>query len=242
MDKEELINGYFEGSLSESQLEEVQNLLKTDADFKADFEFQKELQQSLKKEERREIKQLFSDLNTVETETETKVVRMRTWLAAASIALLVGLGSYLFFFNTAEVNTDKLYAENFAPYDNVVHPIERGNELEDLQTRAFVAYEEKAFMKALRLFKELQTKQNDGYIKFYEAIVLMQLDKQQEAIPLLENYRDGNGELKDRATWYLALAHLKLENLPKAQTELKNLIALGTFKTKDAEELLKKLD
>lgn len=242
MDKSALINGYFEGSLSESQLEEVQKLCKTDADFAADFEFQKELQQSLKKEERRELKQLFSDLSSSETRSETKVVKMRPWLAAASIALLVGIGSWLFFFNSSDVSTNQLYAANFSPYDNVVHPIERGNQLEDLKTKAFTAYEEKEYTIALQLFKELQSKQGDDYIKFYEAIILMELNNHKEAIPLLHNYRDKNGELKDRATWYLALSYLKTNELSKCKEELKFLIQQNGFKVDAAKELLEQLE
>lgn len=242
MDKEELINGYFEGSLSESQLGEVQNLLKTDANFAADFEFQKELKTSLKKEERRELKAMFKTLEKKETKPETKVIRMRPWLVAASVAMLVGIGSWLFFFNSPEVNTDQLYAANFTPYDNVVHPIERGNQMEDLKTKAFTAYEEKEYSTARDLFKELQTKQTDDYIKFYEAIVLMQLNKHQAAIPLLQNYRNGNGELIDRATWYLALAHLKTNELTKCRAELKLLIQKNSFKADAAKVLMEQLE
>ena len=242
MDKEELINDYFEGSLSESQLGEVQNLLKTDANFAADFEFQKELQQSLKKEERREIKELFSDLNTTETKMETNVFRMRPWLVAASIALLMGIGSWLFFFNSPEVNTDQLYAANFTPYDNVVHPIERGNKLEDLKTQMFAAYEAKDYELWLQLTEQLTAKQKDGYIDFYAGIVQMALGNHKKAIPLLEGYIKADGELTDRATWYLALAHLKTNELTKCKEELKLLIQKNGFKADAAKVLLEQLE
>jgi len=242
MNKEELINGYFEGSLSESQLAEVENLCETDTDFATDFEFQKELQQSLKKDDRLEIKQLFYGLNNQAAQAEPKVIRMRTWLAAAAIALLVGLGSWLFLLNGSDVNTDDLYAANFTPYDNVVHPIERGNELEDLQTQMFAAYEAKDYELWLQLTEQLTTKQKDGYIDFYGGIVQMALGNHEKAIPLLQGYIDADGELKDRATWYLALAHLKLGAIKSAEIELAKLVQMGSFKTKAAEDLLKALD
>jgi len=242
MNKEELINGYFVGSLSESQLAEVKNLCKTDPDFAADFEFQKELQQALKKEERLEIKELFSDLNTTTTKTETKFFQLRPWLTAASIALLFGLGAWMFFLNSGEVNTDALYAANFSPYDNVVHPIERGNELEDLQTQLFAAYEAKDYELSSQLYNKLTVKQKASYFDFYEGIVQMALGNHEKAIPLLEGYIGANGELKDRAMWYLALSHLKLGAIESAETELEKLVQLGTFKTDAAEDLLQALD
>lgn len=242
MDKEALINGYFEGSLSQDQLEELERLLKTDIEFTSEFEFQKELQTSLKKEARQEIKALFSKLKEEETKVEAKVFQLQPWLAAAAIALLVGFGSWFLFFNAPDLNTDDLYAANFAPYANVIQPIERSNQLEDLKTRAFTAYENEEYPNALELFKELNTKQNDAYIDFYTAMVLMQLNKQKEAIPLLEGYINKQGELKDRANWYLALAHLKMGDKSNSKEQLKILVSKKGFKTDKAKKLLKQLD
>lgn len=242
MDREELINGYFESSLSEGQLTEFEELLKTDTEFNSAFELEKELQLALKKGERKEIKELFSSLNETEEKSNSKVISMRPWFVAASIALIVGLGSWLFFFNNPDLNTNQLYAANFTPYENVVHPIERGNQLEDLLSRAFTAYEDEKYGEALQLFKELNVKQNDAYIDFYEAIVLMQLNKHQEAIPLLKNYIQNNGELKDRAHWYLALTYLKLDDVSNSKAELEKLLELGSFKKNTTEELLEDLE
>ena len=123
MDKEELINGYFESTLTEAQKKEVDRLLASDAEFAADFEFQKELQLALKKEERQTIKKMFGALPETKKPIQSKLIKFRPYLAAASIALLVGLGSILFYFNNAGLNTEALYNNNFAPYDNVVYPL-----------------------------------------------------------------------------------------------------------------------
>lgn len=246
MDSTALINGYFEGSLTENQLEEFERLLRTDADFAAAFKFEKELQIALNKEERKEIKELFSSLNeTKEKEivkNKGKVISMQSWLAAATIALVVGIGSWFFFFNSTDLNTSQLYAANFTPYENVVHPIERGNQLQDLMSRAFTAYEDEKYNEALLLFKELNVKQNDDYIVFYEAIVLMQLNRHNEAIPLLKNYIENNGELKDRAHWYLALSYLKLDDVSNSKVVLEKLIELGSFKKDFSKDLLEDLE
>jgi len=246
MNKEELINGYLEGSLSESQLTEFEGLLETDVEFRSAYEFEKELQLGLKKEERQELKALFSSLDTknqtTEKKKEGKVISMRPWLMAASIALVVGLGSWMFFFNSPDLNSEQLYSANFEPYANVIHPIERGNQLEDLKSKAFTAYENEEYLESLALFRELYEKQNDSYIDFYSANILMQLDRHEEAIPFLEGYISKNGELKDRATWYLALANLKLDNISASKAELKKLIEMGSFKIDAAKELLDQLD
>lgn len=272
MDNEALINGYFEETLSESQRGEFDRLLQTDPEFAADFEFEKQLQSALKKEERQEIKLLFSKLEIeskveVQTEeptldetettvdskdngpiqidpkdTETKVISIRPWLVAASAVFLLGLASWFLFFNSPDLNTEQLYAANFAPYENVVHPIERGEQLDDLKNKAFTAYEDEDYSLALKFFKELQTQQVDPYIAFYEAIVLMQLNKHQEAVPLLESYIENDGQLNDRATWYLALAYLKQNDIAESKVQLEKLIEKDGFKSNDARYLLEALE
>lgn len=242
MDKETLINGYFENSLSPNQLKEFRNLLKTDPDFASEVEFQKDLQHSLKKNERLELKSMFNKLTDEKVKPKTKVFQLRPWLAAASISFVVGFASWFYFFNSANLNTDELYASNFAPYDNVVHPIERGSELEDLKTQMFSAYEAQDYDLWFVLLAQLTTKQKDDYFDFYSAIGYMQLDNHEKAIPLLQGYINNNGQLDDRATWYLALSHLKQGEMKESKEALKMLIEMKSFKKKDAENLLKNLD
>ncbi|OWW26948.1 hypothetical protein B4Q04_04535 [Zobellia sp. OII3] len=242
MDNDTLINGYFEGSLTESQKKDFDHLLETDVQFAEDFKFQRELQESLKKEERKAVKQMFAAMSASEPKQEAKVISLRPWLVAASIIFLVGIGSWFVFFNTHNYSTDELYNANFVAYENVVHPIERSAELEDLQTRAFTAYENEDYAEALSLFKTLQEKNNDGYIQFYEAITLMQLQKHKEAVPLLENYIEADGELKDRAIWYLALSDLKLGRIDESKIQLQKLVSKNGFKAAAAKRLLEELD
>ncbi|WP_155600622.1 hypothetical protein [Zobellia amurskyensis] len=242
MDNEELINGYFEGSLSEEQKREFDHLFETNPDFKTDFEFQEELKRALVKSERKQLKQILSNTNVPQEKEKSQVIHLRPWLVAASLVLLVGISSWLIFFNRPDIDSQQLYASNFAPYENVVHPIERGEQLEDLKTRAFIAYENESYQQAIELFKTLNDKNNDKYIIFYEAISLMQLNKHREATPLLESYIEDNGELKDRAIWYLALTYLKLNKIEECKEQLNLLAHREGFKTKAAKNLLAELN
>ncbi|MFC4095969.1 tetratricopeptide repeat protein [Euzebyella saccharophila] len=245
MDKEELINGYFENSLTSEQTQELERLYRTDLDFAQQLDYEKELSKALKSNERNEIRNMFNELKPSKEANGKKkslVVQLRPWMMAASIALLVGVSSWLLFFNTPNQSPEELYKIHFAPYENVVHPIERGVEIEDLKTRAFSAYENEEFEKALALFKELNTKSTDSYLQFYEAIVLMQLEKHDEAIPLLENYIAADGELKERAQWYLSLSYLKTKQFEKSKSLFGEIADQNGFKSKEASNLLKELN
>lgn len=242
MNKTDLINAYFEGSLSETDKKKFESLLETDAEFRQAFHFEKELQTALKKEKRKQTKEFLKTLGDKEKTPRSKKRSFVPWLAAASIAILMGFGAWWFYFSSTEVNTDMLYVQYYSPYENVIHPIERSDQITDLQSRAFSAYDMGDYESAVELFKELRTKRNEPYISFYNAIVLMQLDQHEKAIVLLEEYISLNGELKDRAQWYLALSYLKTKRISDAKDQLDELIAQDGFMLKKAKELRRELE
>ncbi len=241
MDKESLINAYFEGTLDENGLAEVARLRATDAAFDEEMTFQTELQGALKKQERQDVKELFNAIKTEEPSKPVKVFKLRPWLAAASVALVLGLGSWLFF-NSGTMDPNQLYEANFEPYDNVVHPIERGNQIEDLRDRAFTAYENKEYPLALELFNQLNREQSDPYIEFYSAIIHMELGDHNQAVVSLESYMAQDGVLSDRVDWYLALSYLKLGALEKSRERLQKVIAKKSFKAEEATKILDALE
>ena len=242
MTKEDLITAYFEGTLSQEDQRTFEDLLKRDMEFLKEFQFQKELQSALQNEERRKTKIFLNSLENTSSNKGTKIGRLVPWFAAASIVILVGLGSWFYFFNSPKINTQELYAAYYKPYENIVHPLERGKQLEDLESRAFLAYELEDYQLAFELFKELGQQKNDSYIAFYNAIVLMQLGNFDEAISLFNGYIQNDSLLNDRAHWYLALCYLKLNDLEKAKKELDLLIQLKSFNLEKAKELKEKLD
>ena len=72
-------------------------------------------------------------------------------------------------------------------------------------------------------------------------MVFMQLNNHEKAVSLLNDYIQNDGELADRATWYLALSYLKLGKTKLCKTTLKKVIELNSFKTNEATNLLNML-
>lgn len=240
MNKEDLLNGFFENSLTEEDQMRFENLLKEDADFQQDFEFQRELQRAIKKGKRAETKAFLADINGDKIPHKTKVFKLNKYWAAASIVFLLAL-AYTFFQNKG-VDNDKLYATYFEPYANVVKPINRGVSLENMEDRAFSAYESGEYEEALRLFQSMDANQAAPYINFYKGISLMELERYDEAIDRFESYLDSQGNLSSRAYWYLALSHLKKGEKDETIRYLEMLITKADFKRVDAQKLLDKLD
>ncbi len=239
MSNEELLNAYFEGTLSPEEQREFQRLMEENPGFREDVAFRQELRQALRRQEREELRDLLS--GHAAKDRQFSIRRYIPVMVAATIVLLVAIG-YLIMRETVEPDPSSLYMAYFEPYENVVHPIERGNPVQDLASRAFYAYENENYEEAIRLFGQLAEQEPDPYIDFYSGIVLLQLNRDQEAVRRFQDYLASDGPLKDRAEWYLALGYLKLGELEKARELLTGLRDEEAFNAEKAGRILYELD
>ena len=218
----ELIDKYFSNSLSPKEQKLFNELLQNDQNFKTEFLFQKDLQLALAKNEQYNLK---NSLQNIEKNIENKpklTVVSKKWLAAASIIFIIGLLS-IFVKSSFYPSLDKIYADNFVPYRNIVHPVVRGEVSNTIENSAFIAYENENFHKAINLFNSIEN-QNAAYIPFYKAMCYLSLNKTVEAINLLEplstesvSYSEIlDDKFKFKTEWYLGLAYLKMGEKEKA--------------------------
>ena len=236
MKKSDYIIKYFEGTLSIEELKEFNTLLINDNDFKEEFEFQKELQDTLILNDREQLKKEILKWDTVNNKR-----RFNSWQIAASLIILLGT-SLLFFFNSQSISTEELYASNFEPYRNILQPIVRGEHKDDIQSKAFEAYETKDYENAILHFNEILKKEPNATISFYKANALLQLNKANQAITILEANIKNPDTLQDRNLWYLALAYLKDNNIDASKKTLIQLLSQSEYKAKEATLLIKNLD
>ena len=133
MKNESLIVKFFENTLSKEETHQFNTLMVNDLDFKKEVEFRKRLTEVITLDDRETIKQELRDLeNTISKK------RRRIWPIAASFILLLGISSFWFLRNQT-TNSEDLFNTNFTPYKNVIYPIVRGENSDDLKTKAFIA-------------------------------------------------------------------------------------------------------
>ena len=177
--------------------------------------------------------------------TPTKVMplrrnRLRLWLAAASVALLVLAGGWLFRqFNTATGPAD-LYAAYYAPYPNALAPVVRGETDLTPRERAMAAYEGGDYAGAAAQLAALPDPNLDS--QFYQAVSLLGSARTGEAIELLERLSSERFDYQSQAWWYLALANLRAERVGEARAALEALRASdGDYRTAEVATLLEAL-
>jgi len=244
MNNIDLIEKYFENSLNPKEQISFNDMLQNDKDFKKEFLFQKDLKKAISLNQREELK---LDLQQFEKEYQEKAkenIFFNKWLIAASIAILFGFGIW-FAKDHYFPSNEKLYAQNFEPYRNVVQPIVRGESSKTIEYSAFVAYENKDYHKAINLFNSVSNP-NKPYIQFYKAMCFLSLSKTDEAIQVLlpitisKPDKDSSKNFTEIANWYLALAYLRSGNTDKALSQF-SLVAnhpTYTFKKEEAKKII----
>ncbi len=232
----DLIDKYIQKTATPEELLEIQRLLKEDPVFKKEFYFHLELKEAIRIEENQKLKK---QLQQLETAKNSKKLYLNIYKIAA--ILIIGLG-ILWFFN-ASPNYDKIYAENFEPFPNIVAPTVRNhNHSENKITKAFSLYDNQNYTAAAIAFKELYDQDKVPYANFYYAMSLMGENQFKKAIESLENPDWEVSEQYEIYTyWYLGLAHLKLGDKDKAKDYLHKTIQANHPMAEQAQKILDKI-
>lgn len=238
MDKDILLNNYFEGNLSEEEKQQFDELLSNDSEFKTEFEFQKKAKVAVALSERQKLK---NQLKEIENSRKLKN-KNKTWLSiAASIVVVLSLG-FIFFWNSS-VKNDNLYADFYETFPNIEAPTTRGENTLNIKSEAFYAYDSKDYKKAIELFSEIYKVEKTDYAIFYIGLSEMELNEHKKAINTFSLFDgDTNNNFYYYVKWYKALCYLK-ENDIENSKKLLNEVTKNTnpFQLK-SKELLSKLD
>jgi len=236
MHKEELIEQYFSGHISEEAFLQLKTLLEEDDAFKKEFYSQLEIQKAIAQEKQAPLKERLKKL-------DQKPIRKINWYRyAAAAAILIAIG---FIFYRSQPNFEKLYAANFEAYPNVIAPTVRdnGGSEEDEIATAFSYYDNRRYADAASAFEKLYKAKSKDYAFFYYSISLMAMGDTQKSITALENHDwTEPGNYQTISHWYLGLAYLKLQNKEKAKAHLEKVAHTSDPLAKKATELLKKLE
>lgn len=244
----DLIDKYFNNTLSHQEQLLFNEYLQNDEEFKSEFLFQKDLKAVLDHNQREDLKKTLQGFEK-DLQHNTHVYKLpKKWLIAASICIFLGLG-YLYVKGNFFPSDKQLFVENFHAYRNIVEPIERDAPKQTIQYKAFSAYENENYYKAINLFNSIKD-QNDNFVSFYKAICYLSLNKPTEAIGLLlpiATSKKESGSFKnfyELANWYLGLAYLKNNERDKAISQFSILANLpeNTCKKEEAEKILKYLN
>lgn len=234
MKKETWIEKYFQDTLSETEKVELQLLLKEDEGFKKEFEFQKNIKLAFRNENRTVLKKEFQQIDS-----KKKPSWASKFLVAASIALLFSIGTY--YYSTNSLNPQNLFATNFEPYPNVIHPVVRGDDSTTAIENAFVLYENKNYTSFIEVLENAKFKNKD--YNFYLANAYLAKENTEKSILLLEKYvNSSKSTYFNDAYWYLGLSYLQNKDTENAKMYLQKVVESSSFQSEKAKKLLILID
>lgn len=234
MDKETLINHYFEKSLSADEQSRFDSLMKSDVDFAQEVAFQKNLKKAIVLNERGNLKKKLHSFEIPKAKSKS----YKIWYAAASLILISGLGFYF-----SQNSNTAIYNKFYQSYPNVVAPTVRGEQKEDIKSEAFYEYDSGNYQKSVVLFSKIYDAEKDDYALFYKALSLMELKKTNEAISTFKQFDlNKNNAFTPFVKWYLALAYLKTNEKENAKLLLESLVENANPQQEMAQKLLTELE
>ena len=159
---------------------------------------------------------------------------------AATIIILLSIGTILYFMNVAKPDAQQLFADYYKPYPNVV-TVKGSND--KLLSAGMYYYDIAKYDSAIMFYdKILEDNTQNTEVLFYKGICLLATDKQDEATGIFnEITQDNKSPFKDQAKWYLALAYIKEGNSVKAKEVLSG-ISKGSSNYEKAKKLLRQLE
>ncbi|GHB25632.1 tetratricopeptide repeat protein [Mongoliitalea lutea] len=239
MDKENLIEKYFEGTLTAEEKLRLDKLLESDIELKEEFNLQIAIKQVMISEGEPALKAKLKDLEKSYRSTNKQSISFLIKWPAAAILIIAFALVFIRTFTPKDVHED-LFLTYFTPAENIHYPITRGNVDNELKL-AFSAYESKNFEQALILFKQLQESNEFNELKLYLGSSYLAIGDTENALEVLIITNLDDESSRYRIQWYRALALVKSGNVEEAKTLLNDLVINGDFELKKAQKLLEKL-
>ena len=243
--RQELIDNYLDGKLGKTEVEEIEQKLASDADFREVLNLEKAARKIVQTAGRANLR---SKLEGFEAEAAAPVRRLfplRALAIAASILALIAAGLWLFQ-NNQPSTPQAIFADYFEPYRNPIFTRSGENNQENTWKTATEAYASGDYAKAIDAFREsLNYEETITYLaNFYLGLSYLSQDspQPQEAITALDQVFTSDNDYHQQALWYKALAYLNQNNKSQAILSLKELLNQGDFKRLEAENILNSLE
>lgn len=221
--------------LSKEEEQAFDARLSADEAFAKEYQEYKELAEVLIVQENEELKNHLSTLSSAPSKSEPV-----WWKAAAVVVVLFGV----FAVYQWAPNEDP-YQDYFDPYPNVLAPTTRSQDRSDsILKKAFSKYDSQDYQGASVLFEEVLQQDPSDSVQFYWAMSLLNAEQNQEAQSVLKELMEEfpQNEFKAETLWYYGLVLLKNEETEAAKEAFKGVLEYpGTFKKKEAQELLEQL-
>lgn len=233
-----LIEKYLDGELSPEETTIFEEKQDSSAEFREAVVFHRQLLGQLEAQQKLSLKAELQGM-MVDHVKEERGFDWRIFSIAASVLLVVGFVTLLKFQGPAP--SQELFQQYFDPYP--VMSVVRGdtpNGINPLHVYAEGKYQQFVEIMVSRRNTDVQAVQSSKLQLAY-GNALLAIAQPERAIKELEAIKPGEDYYLD-AQWYLALAHLRLQNIHETRELLTQLVEQQTFYKSSARKLLASIE
>lgn len=235
----ELIERYFDNSLSTEEISVLRERLKKDFAFQKLFDQEKLLIHTIRLEAANRDLQYLNDVERSLSESKGWKKEIYYYLAAAACVALLIIALLV---PTTQESPQNLYTAYFEPHPNIFEPVLRSESGNSIRKNAFHAYEEKDFERAASLFTEILKEKQEAGVLMLLGNANLATGRTETAIRNFSDLIAAFDDLDTPAKWYLALCYLRLEDIPRASSLLKEVKESRGPYASDARELLEEIE
>ena len=214
MDKNRhLISKYLEGELDSGEIARFEEALLEDRELREEVDLYREVDGAIADTEVLELRAQLDELHeelTPQLEKRKATKRVLRYAVAASVAVVISLGTYSLFFK--KVTDNKIVSQFYKPYDVTLVNRSANSDLDETLRIALLKYENKDYNEAIRLFqKALEINPKMVASNLYSGISYFEIKEYQKADKSLSRVIEQNDNLYiEQARWYLGFCYLKL--------------------------------
>ncbi len=247
MDKNRhLISKYLEGELDPGEVARFEETLLEDQSFRRNWtsigRWMTLWQIPKCLELRAQLDELHEELTPqLERRNRRSSKRVLRYAVAASVAVVISLGTYSLFFK--KVSDNKIVSQFYKPYDVTLVNRSANNNLDVTLRSALLKYENREYDEAIKLFqKALEINPKMVASNLYTGISYFEIQKYREADKSLSKVIEQNDNLYiEQAEWYLGFCYLKLNENEKAREQFAKLASKYGYYQKGARKILRKI-
>ncbi|MFM2267110.1 MAG: hypothetical protein RL757_551 [Bacteroidota bacterium] len=165
---------------------------------------------------------------------------LRWWLAAASVALLVAVGSQ-FLFNAPPPVSGSLLTQYSAEHDQTLGQRMKIPTSSDVNwTAATDAFNREKYANAAAAIEKIGANMTDEQ-RFYLGLSYFYNKNFDKSIPNFEAILSKGERKSAESRWYLALSFLQNKQVAEAEQQLKKIVEENDYKAAEAANLLKEM-
>lgn len=213
----EQIEAYLLNTMTPAERTRFEQTLATDRSLQKELELQRQL---LAMVEVGSFQPQTATAATAPAATQAPVKRLFNWWWAAAALLILIAG--LWYFQTNSISAQQLANQYFEPDPGL--PVTMSSTRQYEFYDGMVSYKEADFDKAIAIWKAIEAKSGTtDTLQYYIGVAHLNEDQYIEALKQLLPVARGNGKWKEKASWYLSIAYLKLDQPEKAQKWLESI-------------------